>query len=134
MASAVDIGDPENIHPKNKQDVGARLALAARAIAYSEHIEYSGPIFRQAIREGDSLRLYFDHAEGLKSRKPEPGGFEIAGADRKFQSARARIDGATVVVSSASVPDPVFVRYAWADNPEADLYNAADLPASPFRY
>ncbi|HVT92071.1 MAG TPA: sialate O-acetylesterase [Bryobacteraceae bacterium] len=134
MASAVDIGDPENIHPKNKQDVGARLALAARAIAYSEHIEYSGPIFRQAIREGDSLRLYFDHAEGLKSRKPEPGGFEIAGADRKFQSARARIDGATVVVSSASVPDPVFVRYAWLDNPEADLYNAADLPASPFRY
>ncbi|HSM77961.1 MAG TPA: sialate O-acetylesterase [Bryobacteraceae bacterium] len=133
MAVTIDIGDAGDIHPKNKQDVGARLALAARAVVYGENIEYSGPIFRQAIPEGGSLRVRFDHAGGLKSKNAVLRGFEVAGADRKYQPAEARIDGSTVVVSSSSVPAPVLVRYAWADNPEADLYNSADLPASPFR-
>lgn len=134
MAVIIDIGDPDNIHPKDKQDVGLRLALAARAIAYGEKIEYSGPLFRQATPEGNSLRVWFDHAEsGLKAKGGELKGFEVAGADRKFVPAAARIDGATVLVSSSAVTSPVYVRYGWADNPDCNLYNSQDLPASPFR-
>jgi sialate O-acetylesterase len=134
MAVIIDIGDPDNIHPKDKQDVGLRLALAARAIAYGEKIEYSGPLFRQATPEGSGLRVWFDHAEtGLKAKGGELRGFEVAGADGKFVPAAARIDGATVLVSSSAVTSPVYVRYGWADNPDCNLYNSADLPASPFR-
>jgi sialate O-acetylesterase len=133
MAVAIDIGDTKDIHPKNKQDVGLRLALAARAIAYGEKIEYSGPIFRQATPENGALRVWFDHAGALTAKGGAPKGFEVAGEDRKFVPAEARIDGATVVVSSAAVAAPVYVRYAWADNPECNLYNAEGLPASPFR-
>lgn len=133
MAVTIDIGMPKNIHPTNKQDVGLRLALAARAIAYGENIEYSGPLYRQAIPEGESMRVWFEHAGGLKIRGQELKGFEIAGADRKFSPAQARIEGSTVVVSSASVPSPAYVRYGWASNPECSLYNSDDLPASPFR-
>lgn len=134
MAVAVDLGEPDNIHPKNKQEVGRRLALAARAVAYGERIAYSGPLFRQATREGASLRLWFDHAGGLAARGGALKGFEIAGADRKYAAAAARIEGATVVVSSPAVPAPVHVRYGWDDFPDGNLYNAAGLPASPFRY
>ena len=134
MAVIIDIGDPDNIHPKDKQDVGLRLALAARAIAYGEKIEYSGPLFRQATPEGSSLRLWFDHAaSGLKAKGGDLKGFEVAGADRKFAPAAARIEGATVLVSSSTVTSPVYVRYGWADNPDCNLYNSVDLPASPFR-
>ena len=134
MAVTIDIGMPKNIHPVNKQDVGLRLALAARAIAYGEKIEYSGPLYRQTTPEGDRLRVWFDHAAGgLKSKGKEVTGFEIAGLDRKFSPAQARIDGSTVVVWSAPVPAPAYVRYGWANNPECDLYNSDDLPASPFR-
>jgi sialate O-acetylesterase len=133
MAVTIDIGLPKNIHPTNKQDVGLRLALWARAIAYGEKIEYSGPLYREATSEGGSLRVWFDHAGGLKSRSQELKGFEVAGADRKFWPAQARIEGSTVVVSSPSVPSPAYVRYGWASNPECSLYNADDLPASPFR-
>ena len=91
-------------------------------------------MYRQTIPEGDSLRVWFEHAAGgLKFRGPELKGFEIAGADRKFWPAQAHIDGSTVVVSTASVPAPVYVRYGWANNPECTLYNSDDLPASPFR-
>ncbi|MGE5644719.1 MAG: sialate O-acetylesterase [Acidobacteriota bacterium] len=133
MAVTIDIGDPNDIHPKNKQDVGLRLALAARALAYGEKIEYSGPIFRQATPEGGALRVWFDHAASLEAKGGALKGFEIAGADRKYVPAEARIDGATVVVSSAAVAAPAYVRYAWADDPECNLYNGEGLPASPFR-
>jgi len=114
--------------------VGRRLALAARAIACGERIPYSGPLFRQATREPASLRLWFDHAEsGLVAQGGRLAGFEIAGADRRFVPAEARIDGPAVVVSSPAVPSPLHARYAWADNPVCNLYNAEGLPASPFR-
>ena len=130
-----DIGNPADIHPRNKQDVGARLALAARAVAYGEKIEYSGPVFRQATQEGTAMRIWFDHTgTGLGVRGgADLRGFTIAGADGKFVPAQAKIDGATVVVVSAGVNKPVHVRYAWDPNPEANLVNSTGLPASLFR-
>jgi sialate O-acetylesterase len=135
MAVAIDIGDANDIHPRNKQDVGKRLALNALAIAYGKKVVYSGPIYERMKREGNAIRLYFKHVDGgLTTLNGEPlKGFAIAGADRKFVWAEARIDGNTVVVSSPQVPEPVAVRYAWADNPVCNLYNRAGLPASPFR-
>lgn len=134
MAVTTDIGNPTDIHPTNKQDVGLRLARAARAIAYGEKIEYSGPIFRQAVRENNSLRVFFEHAaSGLMARGGTLKGFEVAGADRAFVPAEAVIDGQTVVVSQTSVAAPRYVRYSWSDNPEGNLYNKDNLPASPFR-
>lgn len=134
MAVTIDIGNPTNIHPTNKQDVGLRLALAARAVAYGEKLEYSGPLFRQALREPAAIRVRFDHpGAGLVAKGGALKGFEIAGADHKFVPADARIDGASVVVSASSVAAPMYVRYAWADNPECNLYNSEGLPASPFR-
>ncbi len=134
MAVAIDIGEPDNIHPKNKQEVGRRLALAARAVAYGEHLEYSGPLFRQATREGAALRVRFDHAGKALSAK---GGalrtFEVAGSDRAFVPAESRIEGTTVLVSSPKIAEPMYVRYGWSDNPDCNLYNDAGLPASPFR-
>jgi sialate O-acetylesterase len=133
MAVTIDIGNPTNIHPTNKQDVGLRLALAARAVAYGEKLEYSGPMFRQATREGSSIRVWFDHAGGLMAKGGDLRGFEMAGPNGKFSPATAKLDGVTVVVSSTEVAAPVLVRYGWADNPDCNLYNAAGLPASPFR-
>jgi sialate O-acetylesterase len=116
--------------------VGLRLALAARSIAYGEKdLEYSGPMYRTAVPENRAVRIWFDHTgTGLNFRGGSLQGFEIAGADHKFVAADARIDGRTVVVSAASVERPVAVRYAWADNPAANLYNQEGLPASPFRW
>lgn len=133
MAVTIDIGDPADIHPKNKQDVGARLALAARAIEYGERVEYSGPLFRQATREGKAIRVWFDHAGGLAAKGGSLRGFEVAGADHKFVAAEARIDGSTVIVSNSSVAEPRLARYGWSDDPGSNLYSAAGLPASPFR-
>jgi sialate O-acetylesterase len=133
MAVTLDIGESKDIHPKNKQDVGLRLALAARAIAYGHAVEYSGPSFRQATPEGVAMRLYFSHADGMAARGGELKGFEVAGADGKFAAADARVDGQTIVVSSPSVPAPVSVRYGWADDPACNLVNRAGLPASSFR-
>jgi sialate O-acetylesterase len=122
MAVTIDIGDPDQIHPTNKQDVGKRLALAARAVAYGEPIEYSGPLYRQTVAEGTSLRILFDHAAGgLVSKGGDPDGFEIADTDRKFVPAKAKIDGSSVVVSSQSVPAPVYVRYGWSASPHCNL-------------
>ncbi len=102
MAVAIDIGNPTDIHPTNKQDVGKRLALAAHAIAYGEKIEYSGPLFRAAVRQGDSLRVLFDHAEsGLVAKGDILKGFEIAGEDKKFEPADARIDGTAVILTNS---------------------------------
>jgi len=133
MVVTADVGDPDNVHPADKQTVGARLALAARAVAYGESIEYSGPLDRQATPEGESLRVWFDHAgAGLSVKGGELQSFEIAGEDGKYVPATARIDGKTLVVTSPKVTAPKYVRYAWSNSPVVNLYNASGLPASPF--
>ena len=133
MAVTIDIGDPVDIHPKNKLDVGLRLARAGRAIAYGEKIEWSGPLYRSLTHEDHALRVWFDHAAGLTAKGGPLTGFEVAGTDGKYVAADARIDGTSVIVSSATVPEPVSVRYAWAPNPICNLYNREGLPASPFQ-
>ena len=135
MAVTIDVGNPENIHPNNKWDVGYRLALGALRVAYNRNIVYSGPVYKSMKKKASTVRLKFDHvADGLVSRKGEPlKGFIIAGKDRVFHVARARIEGNEIVVSSEKVLEPVAVRYGWDDNPECNLYNSAGLPASPFR-
>jgi len=134
MAVTVDIGDADNIHPRNKQEVGRRLALAARHVAYGEGLVYSGPIYRSMGVEGHSVRLQFQHAEnGLICKGDRLLGFSIAGADQKFYWADAHIEGNTVRVACDNVPNPVAVRYAWSTNPACNLLNKEGLPASPFR-
>jgi len=133
MAVTIDIGDPVDIHPKNKQDVGLRLALAARAIAFGEKVEWSGPLYRQVTQEEHALRVWFDHAGGLMAKGGELTGFEIAAADGKYSAARAKIEGESVVVSSPDVQKPASVRYGWAANPSCNLFNKEGLPASPFQ-
>jgi sialate O-acetylesterase len=135
LAVAIDIGEANDIHPKNKQDVGARLALAARGIGYGQPIEYSGPVFKSMEVAGGKARLRFEHTGcGLVARGGGPlKGFAIAGPDKRFVFADAKIDGDTVIVSSPDVAQPVAVRYGWANNPICNLGNKAGLPASPFR-
>jgi len=134
MAVTTDVGDKENIHPKNKQPVGARLALAARAIAYGEKIEFSDQLYRQMKVDDGKAVVYFDHVgKGLEAHDGELKGFAICGADKNFVWAKAEIVGDTVVVSSPEVAAPVAVRYGWADFPIVNLWNKDGLPASPFR-
>jgi sialate O-acetylesterase len=135
IAVAIDIGEADDIHPRNKQEVGRRLALAARAIAYGQDLPYSGPTYRSMRKERGRIRLTFEHVgAGLVAQgEPVLRGFAVAGPDGKFVWADAVIEGETIVVSSPSVADPVAVRYAWANNPVANLYNRAGLPAVPFR-
>jgi sialate O-acetylesterase len=134
MAVTIDIGEANDIHPKNKQDVGRRLALAALAIGHGRDVVYSGPIYSGMLVEGSRCRVFFKHVGGgLVCKGDALAGFAVAGRDRAFAWATATIDGDTVVVASDKVPEPVAVRYAWADNPTCNLYNKADLPASPFR-
>jgi sialate O-acetylesterase len=134
MAVAIDIGESHNIHPRNKQEVGRRLALAAEGIAYGRKVEYMGPTFK-AVREGQgTLRLEFTHlAGGLVVHGPALMGFEVAGEDQHFFPAEAKIEGNEVVLSSSQVAKPVAARYGWADDPKCNLYNRAGLPAPPFR-
>jgi sialate O-acetylesterase len=132
MAVTIDIGNPDDVHPTDKLDVGHRLALAARSISYGESVEYWGPMFRQATPEGPAIRAWFDHAKGLKATGGEVTGFEVAGADGRFSPATAKIDGETIVASSPSVPEPVSMRYGWANSPQCNLFNGEGLPASPF--
>ncbi len=133
MAVTLDVGEPGNVHPADKQTVGTRLALAAQAVAYGQMREWSGPLFRQATAEGGGLRVYFTHAAGLTARGGVLQGFEVAGADRRFVAANARVDGDAVVVRADSVERPEYVRYAWANAPTgANLFNASGLPASTF--
>ena len=134
MAVTIDIGDENDIHPRNKLDVGRRLAAWALAGSYSQKVIPSGPLFDSYIVKDNEVRIRFKHADGLKTSDGGPlKGFAIAGEDRRFVWAEARIEGDTVIVSSAKVSKPVAVRYGWADNPIANLYNKAGLPASPFR-
>ena len=135
MAVAIDIGDPDDIHPRNKQDVGRRLALLALAGTYGQSdLEWSGPWLDRVEIDRGQARIAFRHATGLRPRGGgEVRGFALAGVDRVFLPAEARIDGDAVIVTSTAVPAPVSVRYAWADNPDANLENASGLPAAPFR-
>ncbi|HYC85913.1 MAG TPA: sialate O-acetylesterase, partial [Chryseosolibacter sp.] len=136
QAVAIDIGDPNDIHPTNKQDVGHRLALAALKVAYGKDIVYSGPVYKSMEKSGDKIIVSFTNAGGGLTVKDKYGyirGFAIAGADEKFYWAQAYIDGDKVVVYSPEVKNPVAVRYAWGNNPDANLYNREGLPASPFR-
>ena len=135
VALAIDIGEANDIHPKNKQEVGRRLALDALATVYGKDVEYSGPTFRSMEVHEHSVRLSFDHAkDGLTTKGGTPlEGFAIAGSDGVFTWADAVIDGSGVVVSSTEVNRPVAVRYAWADNPACNLTNREGLPAVPFR-
>jgi sialate O-acetylesterase len=134
MAVTIDIGEADDIHPRDKADVGSRLARWALADTYGQAVETSGPLYVSASVEGADVRVRFAHADGLTtSDGAPPKGFAVAGEDRRWHWAEARIEGASVVVSSPEVPRPVAVRYAWADNPEATLRNGDGLPASPFR-
>lgn len=134
MTVTLDVGDANDIHPTRKQPVGARLARAARALAYGERLEYSGPIFQSMKVAGSTALLNFAHLGGGLVAKGGPlKGFTAAGADRVFHPAKAEIHGRTVVVTSDAVPAPVAVRYGWAAVPEGNLFSEAGLPASPFR-
>ncbi len=133
MAVAIDVGEPLDIHPKNKQPVGERLALWARAVAYGEKIEPSGPLYDRAEFSGPKAVVHFTHVgKGLIARGEKLEGFAIAGADGNFVWGDARIEGNTVVVTHPQVAAPAAVRYGWANYPLCNLYNADGLPASPF--
>jgi sialate O-acetylesterase len=136
MATAIDIGEAADIHPHNKQEVGRRLALAARHVAYGDKdVVYSGPTYASMAVAGSSIRLKFSQSGTGLLVKNGPGlqGFAVAGADRQFHWATARLMGQEVVVQSPDVPQPVAVRYDWADNPNGNLTNKEGLPALPFR-
>lgn len=136
MAVAIDLGEWNDIHPDRKKEVGDRLALAAEKIAYGENIVYSGPIYQLQQIDGNKIIISFSNiGSGLITNDgEEPSEFAIAGADKKFVWAKAKIEGDKIIVSSDAVPNPMYVRYAWADDPvNPNLYNKEGLPASPFR-
>lgn len=134
LATAIDIGEAKDIHPKAKQEVGRRLSLLALNRIYDKPAEDQGPTFESMSTQEASVEVRFTHADGLRSSNEKPlAGFAIAGEDRKFHWAQAEIRGNTVSLSSPEVPNPVAVRYAWEDFPSANLANAAGLPAFPFR-
>lgn len=135
-AITIDVGDAENLHPTNKKPVGERLAWVAESEVYKiGGVEGSGPLFASAQREGAAMRINFTHGKGLiaKVQADSPTGFEIAAADKVFHAANAVVENETVVISSPDVKEPVAVRYAFTNNPPVSLYNAAGLPAAPFR-
>jgi sialate O-acetylesterase len=136
MAVAIDLGEWNDIHPDNKKDVGERLALIAKKLAYGENIVYSGPLYQSATIDGNKIIISFTNTgSGLTiSDGDDTAIFAIAGADKKFVWAKAKIDGDKIIVSNEEVTNPMYVRYAWADNPvNPNLYNKEGLPASPFR-
>jgi sialate O-acetylesterase len=134
LATGIDIGDPKNIHPKNKQDAGRRLALVALDRVYRQEIVSSGPRPTAVRIDGSSAVLSFDAGgAGQTLVLKGAGGFELAGADGVFKPAQVVLTGETAVVSSASIDAPCAIRYAWSDNPASTLYNTAGLPAAPFQ-
>jgi len=134
MAVTIDCGDATDIHPAHKEPVGKRLALAARALAYGENIEYSGPVYKNMAIEGSTIRISFDHlADGLVAPGGVLEGFVIAGKDGVFKTALATIDNDTIVVSHPDIDTPGAVRYGWKNVASGNLFNTAGLPASPFR-
>jgi sialate O-acetylesterase len=137
QALAIDLADAKNpgdIHPHNKQDVGHRLELVALAKTYGKNVEYSGPVYKDSKIEGSKVAIHFNFADGLTARGGEEvKGFQIAGEDKKWHWADAKIEGSDVIVSSKDVEKPAAVRYDWANNPQGNLYNKAGLPTAPFR-
>lgn len=134
MAVTIDVGEDENVHPKNKQPVGYRLALIAKAKVYGVPVPFEGPVFGAAAVEGGAMVVRFQRgAKGLAAKAGTLREFQLAGADRQWKPALAKIEGETLRVTSAEVPAPVAVRYAWRNGSEANLYNGDDLPAAPFR-
>jgi sialate O-acetylesterase len=137
MAVAIDLGDWNELHPDRKKEIGERLALAAMKLSYGEkNIVYSGPLYQTAKIDGNKIIIDFSSVgSGLITNDgEEPAEFAIAGADKKFIWAKAKIEGDHVVVWNENISDPMYVRYAWADCPvNPNLYNKEGLPASPFR-
>ena len=137
MAVTMDIGESKDIHPRNKQDVGARLAAIALNNLYGVKMEFSGPMYQSFTSDANKILVSFTHADNglvIKDKYGYLKGFEIAGADKKFYYAKADVKNNQAIVYSDSVTNPVAVRYGWADDmPEANLYNKDGLPASPFR-
>jgi sialate O-acetylesterase len=134
LAVTIDVGDANDVHPRDKRPVGERLALCALANHYGRDVVFSGPTFASMETLPGALKLRFDDAEaGLEVRGAKPAEFAVAGEDGKWFWAEARVEGEAVVVSSPNVPEPRAARYAWQANPEATLYNRAGLPAVPFR-
>jgi len=134
MAITMDVGDPVNIHPKNKQAVGHRLALWAFAKVYGQDVPYSGPLPAGYEIKGNEILLSFTHTDGgLVAKDGDLTGFVVAGPDHHWTPATARIQGNQVIVSSPEIKSPKAVRYAWGANPACNLFNGAGLPASPFR-
>ncbi len=134
MAVTIDIGDPANVHPKDKEPLGERLTAIALAKVYGRKVEWTGPVYVSMKVDGGAVRVKFSHAEGMTAKGGSLKWMQVAGADERFVDADAKVEGDTVVVSSAEIPAPMAVRYAWADYPAgANLYNGAGLPAAPFR-
>jgi sialate O-acetylesterase len=135
MAVGIDVGEWNDIHPDNKKTVGERLALAAQKLVYHENITASGPLFQSATIEGNKIILSFTNVgSGLKINDEEDlREFAVAGADKKFVWANAKIVGDKIEISNNNIAAPVYVRYAWADNPNVNFYNKEGLPASPFK-
>lgn len=133
MAVTLDVGDPAQLHPGNKQAVGRRLGAVALAQVYGRKVEHSGPAFAEATPEGAAMRVRFNNAAGLAFKGDPREAFELAGADGKYLPGEARIEGETVVVSAPGLDKPVSVRFEWKNAPTAWLFNAAGLPAAPFR-
>jgi len=134
LAVTIDVGEAANLHPARKEEIGSRLALWALGTTYGQKLEYSGPLYLHSKTENGEVQISFTHVgTGLAVHGDSLTGFTIAGADKKFHRATARIEGDTVVVSSADVPAPAAVRYGWADSPDCNLFNKDGLPASPFR-
>ncbi|HEY1848269.1 MAG TPA: sialate O-acetylesterase, partial [Opitutaceae bacterium] len=133
LAVTVDTGEADNIHPKEKRPVGERLALLALAGTYHQKVVFAGPSLAGYAVEGGSVRLHMAGTDGGLVSHGKPAEFSVAGADKKWQWAEARIEGGDIIVSSPKVPNPVAARYAWQANPEATLFNGAGLPATPFR-
>jgi sialate O-acetylesterase len=134
MAVSLDVGLRDNVHPPDKQTVAARLALGARDLVYGEHVDDCGPLPLSVTHEPGGLRVWFTHADGLHPQGGTIRGFEVAGHDGNFQPADAIIDGTSVLVRSAAIPNPTAVRYAWPSFTDANLYNSANLPASTFQW
>lgn len=134
LAVSIDVGEAGNLHPPRKAEIGGRLARWALGTTYGEKLVYSGPLYENFAVDAKEVRLHFDHTGGgLEAHGETLQGFSIAGADKKFHRATARIEGDSVVVSSAEVEAPVAVRYAWGNSPTCNLFNKEGLPASPFR-
>lgn len=134
LTVTIDVGEEKNLHPTNKQDVGYRAGLQAEKLVYKLDVEAFGPVYKSMHVDGANVTVDFDHAEGLKTKDGGPVlAFDLAGSDQKFFRATGTVKGSSVVVHCDKVPAPVAVRYDWAGNPDGNLYNAAGLPARPFR-